>query len=148
MTSTHKLNIDCNWIVSISEMLGRARGHYTEAQINRCSKMGGGFGREMGRLFTAAMYNPPDAAYQRQESRKNRYDDDIALFVEEYQPEALFDFLPPRGHQSFDSFTDNSSNIKNPEKLGKHLVSLSHDLDFWRDRIQHARRPAEDQDDI
>ena len=41
----------------ISDMLLRSRGNYIEAQIDRCSKMARGFGKEVSRLFAAAMYN-------------------------------------------------------------------------------------------
>ena len=125
------------YIALFSDMLRNSRGNYTPAQIDRCSKMGGGFGKEIDRLFNKTVCNI-ESSYQ-QRKRSTSYKDDLVRFVDEYQKEALFDYCPPREHTGFEAYVDNSSAIKRPSDLAKRLNSLSDEHDYWRLRAERAR---------
>ncbi len=126
-------------------MLSHARGRYTDVQIDRCSKMGGGYGKEIDRLFDQAICNHP-VKYDVQTKKPSAHRKDIESFLETYQEEALFDYCPPRQHHGFENYIDESARVERPTDLARRLVKLSTDYDFWRYRAQRAR-PANDVND-
>ena len=125
-------------------MLRHARGNYTEAHINRCSKMGGGFGKEVDRLFNVAMFGGD--IYDTKRKKRPKYSQDVGNFVAEFKDEALFDYCPPREYDNFPEYSDISNRIKSPVRFGRHLAALSRSLDFWRHRSENAREPRHDDD--
>jgi hypothetical protein len=120
-------------------MLKNSRGQYAEAHVRRCSRLGGGFGREIDRMFHAAMFGYE--SYTKRPKHKPHYAHDVMQFVEEFRSDGLFDYFPPREHDAFPQYVDNSNRIKSPIRFGRHLVSLSEDIDYWRHRASRARRP-------
>lgn len=115
-------------------MLKHSRGRYTDQQVERCAKMGGAFGRQIDRLFTHSglgFFDP-----QAFNARPNRYRDDIAIFTQEYQQDALFDYIPGRNHQGFNNFSC-YYHIRKPWQFGQKLQKLSSKMDRWKQVIQH-----------
>ena len=125
-------------------MLKNSRGQYSEAQITRCSRLGGGFGKEIDRMFNAAMFGYD--SYTKQRKHTSKYAQDIIRFAEEFKEDGLFEYCPPREHDSFPQYVDSSSRIKSPLRFGRHLASLSRDVEYWRHRAARARRPVVDED--
>ena len=124
------------------EMLKHSRGNYTPNQLQRCSRMGGAFGKEMQRVFQEAMCLGDTFLAKR--SHTARYYNDLKTFVNEFASEALVDYVPPRSHRAFPNFVLDTG-IKSPRKLGRHIRALNDDLDFWRERQQRRpRRPRND----
>lgn len=124
-------------MILISEMMKRSRGQYTDKQVMRCSQLGGEFGREFHRLVSENMGMGHEGIGKKS---SNIYQKDVVACVKELQPDALFDYCPPREHKAFPGFV-RSSQIKDPQKLGRHLNRLSEDLDFWREESQEPRWP-------
>ena len=118
-------------------MLRHARGRYTELQIERCSKMGGGFGKEIDRLFDQDICNM-ETTYQQSRSKSLSYQRDIVKFVDEFRQDALFDYFPPRQHYGFLNYVDTSAKINRPVELAKRLNALSDDYDFWRQQASNS----------
>lgn len=128
-----------NTYFNVTEMLSNSRGRYTSEHINRCSRMGGSFGKEVKRLFRECIGQ--EALRDPSKKKPQRYSDDLKEFIREYEKDGLFEYLPPRQHESFPSFVDSSRIIKSPVKFGQHLAALSKEMDFWRHRAQRAREP-------
>ena len=108
-------------------MVRRSRGKYTETQLQRCSKMGGAFGQEVDRLLLrgVGMDYCGQAAHG-----KTHQSQDVPLFVRDMQPEALFDYIPPRTVKGFDSIPSHSV-LTNPHLLGQKLHALCREMDCW-----------------
>ncbi|XP_030852129.1 uncharacterized protein LOC100893251 [Strongylocentrotus purpuratus] len=111
------------------EMLLTSRGRFTEEQVKRCAEMSGPFGSSLDAMLTNANVVDMGAKYQKQ--RRNVYEDDIVRFVEEYEQDALFDYLPGREHSAFQGFVHDGK-VHDPKKLGKKLKQLSNNLDMWK----------------
>ncbi len=120
-------------------MLRHSRGQYTEDHINRCAKMGGTFGKNVDRLFDAAICDMTET-YSKTSS--SRYASDLETFVENAQKEALFDYCPPRKQTGMNCFIDRSHRIKKPEKLGAKLREIFEDHQFWRERSEYSKSVA------
>ena len=112
-------------------MLKRSRGNYTEKQIARCAQLSGTFGREMDRLFTEAglgHFVTPNVHAR----SHNRYAEDIATFVAEFQKDGLLEYIPGRHHKGFKNF-EHKQTIRDPQRLAHHLMRLAENMDDRRD---------------
>ena len=117
-------------------MLKRGRSHITDKQVKRCSQIGGEFGKNFDKMVSESLGTTVSFTY-----RKNpqKYQRDLEVFVAEFQKADLFDVKPGRCHKAFPAFTAHTP-LKDPEKLGRHLRKLSHDMDLWR-RAARTRQP-------
>ena len=116
-------------------MMKRSRGQYTPQQVKRCSQLGGEFGKEFHSLVSDSLGLPIKEMTRK---ASNKYKNDLKLFVREFSPDALFDYIPGREHKGFSDFVAKQA-LRSPYKLGKKLADLSTQMDFWRRRAQRAR---------
>lgn len=113
-------------------MLKRARGQYTDKNVERCSQVVGEFGKQFSRLVSEAVGAGVMSNYKKDTPRYKR---DIEVFVEQFSPCAFFDVRPGRAHPTFKEFVAEQT-LKDPEKFGAKLLEHSHTLDIWRRRAQ------------
>ena len=116
---------------SLSEMLKRPRGNYTDEQVARCAELSGSFGKEVDRLFSEAglgNFCSPDHA----SSHSKRYREDVATFVKEFHRDGLFEYLPGRYHKGFKKFKY-SRQIREPQTMAHLMMRLAEDMD---DRLE------------
>lgn len=104
--------------------------------------MGGAFGQQFKRLFESAM---GQKTRQPHHKKATHYAADVVKFVDNFQRDKLFSFVRARQHDGFVGYQSEVTQIKNAEKLGKHLRKLSKGLDFWKRRAANAR-PQRDAD--
>lgn len=109
-------------------MLETAGGRFTEDQMKMCAKMGGRFESSLDAMLTNANV---DMGVRHQKERRNGYEDEIVRFVEEYEQDALFDYIPGREHSAHQRFVHRSK-VHYPKKLGQKLKQLSNNLDLGR----------------
>ena len=115
-------------------MLKNARGNYTPLQVNRCAQMSGPYGKQLDQMFHDVGIADMQAKAAR--TKGNAYMSDVQRFVEEYQSDALFDYLPGRKHHGFEDYEPKKL-IKDPVGLGRKLKEMSHRMDMCRKSIKH-----------
>ena len=118
------------------EMLKHSRGRYTDAQVKRCSQLSGEYGKLFHSTFAQSIGKGHPLTHKKSNSP---YKKDLEVFVEDFQGDALFDYLPVREHKAFPEFVW-TQKIKDPVKLGKKLKAHSQTLDFWKRRAQNHRQ--------
>ena len=113
-------------------MIKASRGRYTAKQIERCSKLSGGFGKEVDHLFQTALRGGEDSSattrYHRGQFHR-KYDKDIESFVEGYQVHKLVEFGANRQPSLLPKIGD--STIYAPYAVGKDIKKKCKDLDDW-----------------
>jgi hypothetical protein len=127
---------------TIAELLKRCHGRYTDKQTERCSKITGSFGKDLDRVFNQVMFGLDREHTTRKKT--STYFRDINKFVTMYKADAPFSYCPPREHSAFSQFTDITSKIKHPGKLGQRLFAIGEEFDFWKRREARARQPQQD----
>jgi hypothetical protein len=115
---------------TIAELLKRCHGRYTDKQTERCSKITGSFGKDLDRVFNQVMFGLDREHTPRKKT--STYFRDINKYC------------PPREHSAFSQFTDITSKIKHPGKLGQRLFAIGEEFDFWKRREARARQPQQD----
>ncbi len=105
-------------------MVRHSRGRYTERQLDRCSKLSGAFGHEVGRLMQHVGGRHGRVASRRGSSS------DVRHFVTELLPDALLAYVPGREVQGID-IPQKSRSLRSPDKMGLRLRELSREKDFW-----------------
>ena len=113
-------------------MLKNARGNYTDREIGRCAQMSGPFGKQLDNMFTSA--GIVDMRSHPTKKRSNAYLADIKRFVQEYQAEALCDYIPGRNHDGFEEYQQ-TNRIKSPTALGRNLFAKSQHLDMCKKAV-------------
>eukprot|EP00057_Strongylocentrotus_purpuratus_P003906 XP_003727623.1 PREDICTED: uncharacterized protein LOC100893656 [Strongylocentrotus purpuratus] len=108
------------------EMLETAGGRFTEDQMKMCAKMSGQFESSLDAMLTNANVH---MGVKHQKERRNGYEDEIVRFVEEYEQDALFDYIPGREHPAHQQF-EHRSKVHYPKRLGQKLKQLSNNLDL------------------
>jgi hypothetical protein len=96
--------------------------------------MSGPYGKHLDQLFADVGIADMQALPAR--SRGNAYMADIQRFVEEYQSDALCDYLPGRKHDGFGEY-ESTSRLQDPIGLGKKLKQLSTRMDMLEKIVKH-----------
>lgn len=124
----------------ITEMLRRCRGQYTEKMVDRCSRMGGAFGKAFHEQFCQSLGTGYESQHTRTDSK---FRADVPALVREFHADGLFDYVPLREHKGFPAF-QHRPGLSDEVQLGKHLLARSRHLSFWRDtaRRRLRRRPG------
>ena len=117
-------------------MLKRSRGQYTPKMVQRCSQMGGAFGKVFHQQLCRSFDLRPESSAKK---RASVYKKDIQALLAEFEPDALFAYIPGREHKGFKAFVHQPA-LDQEVKLGKKFAKLSHDLSFWRNRARHHIR--------
>ena len=115
-------------LFGLAEKLRRSRGTYTDAQVARCSQLGGQFGRNLSKLFCGAIGSEKDHFVRNCESVDKT---DVAHFLETYSQDRLWSFIPGRQHDGFANIK-HEWKFKNGAKFAAKMASLSQSLDCWR----------------
>ncbi|XP_071483013.1 uncharacterized protein [Diadema antillarum] len=118
-------------------MVKSSGGSTTPQQLSRCAQMSGPFGKDLDALFTGA--GIVDMEDSTRGKRTDLYDADIRRFTEEYQADALLDYIPGREHSGFGAF-EGRCMMQNPKKLGEKLQSLSVKLDMWKNITSSSKK--------
>ena len=99
---------------------------YSDDQIDRCATLGGEFGKKLDVSFSNV-----SAAVSKIQKRKKREVPDVQRFLEEYQEDQLWDYIPGRAHNGF-------ANIKlhfgltNGQKFAQTIDKYSTNLSVWQ----------------
>ena len=75
------------------EMIGRSHGQYTVTQVQRVSQMCGCYEAALERLFMEISDGDGSHHLNTDQPKPLHYARDLELFAQEYQPDALFDYL-------------------------------------------------------
>ena len=108
----------------------RSRGRYTEKEVQRCAEMGGSFGKDIDKILNHAGVLSFTESSSSRAGFKKRQQEDIMAFVNQFNADKLFSFVPNRSHVGLEAF-QYINKIKQPLKLGKKLRVLSEVLDDW-----------------
>ena len=131
-----------SWIYVIihilSQMAMHSRGRYTEKQLERCSKLTGGFGRDMAKAFdnlvesqSARMSTPSAKTYEILKG-------DCRLFFQRFKDDKFFEHTPGRQVANMPAI-DSTCRIKTPYLLGRYLSTGCGKIDRLS-RYNHATR--------
>jgi len=82
--------------------MSRSRGHYTNKHAQRCCKLAGGLGKQLDTLYSRRI---AETYVHRSHGKRKDIKQQVAEFVEEYQPDSLFKNSPGRQHPTFPSFS-------------------------------------------
>ena len=118
----------CDKYIVIVEKLRKANGLYTEKQIQRCSRLGGQFSKDLQRLFAQ---NIGSERLHVKHSRHYTEHKDVRHFLENSLRDGLFDNIPGRCHVGFENIT-HEWKVNDPDHLTARLQIRSRKLDLWR----------------
>ncbi|XP_072170943.1 uncharacterized protein [Diadema setosum] len=81
--------------------------------------------------YSSSDAGPDDDEENTGVERKDEYEENIERFTKEFQPDALFDYIPGRQHSALGTFEVNLP-MEKPKKFGRKLQALSEILDVWK----------------
>ena len=109
-------------------MLKASRGRYTDAQVERCSLLGGPCGKALDEMLFRV--GPAFTASDTRERHVNP--SDVQDFIEEYADEELWHYSPGRSHRGFEGIRSKEV-LQDPVKMGKKLRQYAEELDDWQE---------------
>ena len=111
-----------------AEKMRRARGIYTDEQVDRCSQLGGQFGHALEKLFLNDITGVHSSNYT---PKRHSKCSDVNVFLENYRKYDLWQNVPGRCHAGFEKMK-HEWRVKDCGKLAKRLHHLSNRLDLWK----------------
>jgi hypothetical protein len=121
-------------------MIKRCHGQYTIQQLQRCGQLSGAFKYQLQLLLSEGGFMGEDSVLPNMEETAADHMAHIKAvqsYIVQYQPNAMFDYCPPRSHRGFENFS-RISKIKAPALLGRKLKRLSFQMDTWRNITETA----------
>ena len=85
---------------SLSEMLKRSRGIYTERQVQRCAEMSGAYGKDVSRILAATTQHHENRPGQTKKATVLA--GDVLKFTKIYGGDGLLSYVPGRSHRGMD----------------------------------------------
>ena len=107
-------------------------GSYTDEHVARCSQLGGSFGRDLEQMLLQNVGSDRQGFIPDCNHVSNS---DVRVFLNEYQTDRLWDYLPGRVHEGFADIK-HEWKIRNPAAFAKKMSALSEKLDLWQSFTQ------------